>query len=367
MILRHLSRWPLRAALAVIGIAMAMGLLIGSSFSLDAMEHMIDISFNVIDRQDASVTFSAPRHGRALQSMARAPGVLHAEGFRSVAATLRNGHRQRRETIVGLSPDARLSRVVDTRLQAVTLPEHGLVLSDKLAELLDVTTGDSVEVSIAEGRRPTLELQVTRIAKTFLGTSAYMALPALNRVMREPGQLSGAHLLLDSRQVAALHRHLKSLPAVAGISLQEEAQAAFHDTLQESLGTFTFFNTFFAALIAIGVVYNSARVSLSERGRELASLRVLGLTRGEVSYILLGELALLTLLALPLGAALGYGLAAFLTHSFDTELFRIPLIVHSSTYGYAALVVVLAALVSGLIVRRRIDHLDLVAVLKTRE
>ena len=194
-----------------------------------------------------------------------------------------------------------------------------------------------------------------------------MNLRSLNRLLKEDVAISGAYLLIDDDQTEALYRALKNTPVVAGVGLQERAQQAFHDTLQESLGTFIFFNTLFAGLITVGVVYNSARISLSERGRELASLRVLGLTRGEVSYILLGELALLTLSALPLGALLGYGLAWLMVVSFDTELFRIPLIINTATYAYAALVVVVAALASGLLVRRRIDHLDLVAVLKTRE
>lgn len=367
MILRHLYRWPKRAAMTCIGIAMSMGLLIGSSFSMDAMLYMVDISFNVIDRQDVTVNFVEPRNLRALQDVLHAPGVMDAEPFRAIPAVLRNGTRSRREAIIGLSPDAELSRVVDTNLRPVALPRHGIVLSDKLAQLLDIEEGESLRVEVRTGRRPELDVTVSGIVKTYMGTSAYMDLENLNRMLREETAISGTYLLVDPDHTDALYTELKNTPVVSGVSLQEQAQNAFYETLQESLGTFVFFNTLFAGLIAVGVVYNSARISLSERGRELASLRVLGLTRGEVSYILLGELALLTLLALPLGALLGYGLAWTLVQSFDTELFRIPLVISPSTYGYAVLVVVLSAVGSGLLVRRRIDRLDLIAVLKTRE
>ncbi|SDZ80911.1 FtsX-like permease family protein [Microbulbifer marinus] len=367
MILRHLYRWPKRAAMTCIGIAMSMGLLIGSSFSMDAMLYMVDISFNVIDRQDVTVNFVEPRNLRAVQDVLHAPGVLAAEPFRAVPVVLRNGQRTRREAIIGLVPGADLGRLVDTDLQPVPLPRHGIVLSDKLAELLAIRAGEPLRVEIRTGRRPELDVTVAGIVKTFMGTQAYMDLRSLNRLLKEDIAISGTYLLVDPDLTDALYTELKGTPVVAGVSLQEQAQNAFYETLQESLGTFVFFNTLFAGLIAVGVVYNSARISLSERGRELASLRVLGLTRGEVSYILLGELALLTLAALPLGALLGYLLAWTLVQSFDTELFRIPLVVSSSTYGYAALVVVLAAVASGLLVRRRIDRLDLIAVLKTRE
>ncbi|QHQ40796.1 FtsX-like permease family protein [Microbulbifer hydrolyticus] len=367
MIIRHLYRWPRRAAMTTTGIGMAMGLLIGSSFSLDAMMYMVDISFNVIDRQDVTVNFVEPRNIRAIQDVLHAPGAMSAEPFRAIPAVLRNGTRTRREAIIGLQPDAELSRVVDTRLQPVVLPRSGIVLSDKLAELLDIHTGELLRLEIRTGRRPELDVPVSGIVKTYMGTAAYMDLAFMNRILREDTVISGSYLLVDPAHTDAFYHALKNTPVVAGVSLQEQAQNAFYDTLQESLGTFVFFNTLFAGLIALGVVYNSARISLSERGRELASLRVLGLTRGEVSYILLGELALLTLLALPLGALLGYLLAWTLVQSFDTELFRIPLIINPSTYGYAALVVMLSALASGILVHRRIQQLDLIAVLKTRE
>ncbi|WP_227718208.1 ABC transporter permease [Microbulbifer sp. Q7] len=367
MILRHLYRWPKRAAMTCIGIAMSMGLLIGSSFSLDAMMVMVDVSFNVIDRQDVTVNFVEPRNIRAVEDVLHAPGALSAEPFRAIPAVLRNGPRNRREAVIGLTPDAELSRVVDTNLNPVPLPDFGIVLSDKLAELLDITTGETLRLEVRTGRRPEVDVVVSGIVKTYMGTSAYMDLAEMNRMMRDDAIISGTYLLIDPEQTDAFYRALKNTPVVAGVSLQEQAQDAFYETLQESLGTFVFFNTLFAGLIALGVVYNSARISLSERGRELASLRVLGLTRGEVSYILLGELALLTVCALPLGALLGYLLAWTLVQSFSTELFRIPLIISPSTYGYAALVVLLSALASSLLVHRRIQQLDLIAVLKTRE
>ena len=367
MILRHLYRWPRRAAMTTTGIAMSMGLLIGSSFSLDAMMVMVDISFNVIDRQDVTVSFVEPRNVRAIQDVLHAPGAMTAEPFRAIPAVLRNGPHSRREAVIGLIPQAELSRVVDTDLRPVQLPRYGIVLSDKLAELLNIQTGEFLRLEVRTGRRPEVDLQVSGIVKTYMGTAAYMDLGEMNRLLREDIAISGAYLLVDPDLTDAFYQALKNTPVVAGVSLQEQAQNAFYETLQESLGTFVFFNTLFAALIALGVVYNSARISLSERGRELASLRVLGLTRGEVSYILLGELALLTLLALPLGALLGYLLAWTLVQSFNTELFRIPLIISPSTYGYAALVVLLSAAASGVLVHRRIQRLDLIAVLKTRE
>ncbi len=367
MILRHIRRWPSRAALTVLGIGLAMGLMIGTSFSIDAMNYMIDVSFNRIDRQDMTVSFVEPRGPAALDAVTQLPGVMAAEPFRVVSARLVNGWLSRRDSIIGLLDGSDLSRTVDAGLRPVRLPAHGLVLSDKLAELLQLRVGEKLRVEVLDGKRPVREVEVSKVVTSFMGTPAYMRLDALNRLLGEGPRLNGAYLAVDESKMAALYRQLKNTPAVAGVSMQNAAQQAFDQAMDESLGTFTFFNALFAALICVGVVYNAARVSLSERARELASLRVLGFTRGEVSFILLGETGVLVAMALPLGALLGYALAATLAASLDTELFRIPLVIAPATFGFAALVVTGAAIASGLLVRRRIDRLDLVAVLKTRD
>ena len=258
-------------------------------------------------------------------------------------------------------------RLLDAERRPIEAPPEGLVLSTKLAELLDVGRGELVTVEVMEGRRPVRAVPVVGLVDEYFGTSAYMAMAVLPRLLGEGPTVSGAYLAVDAAHTEALYRRLKDAPAVASVQLRRDALDSFREVTSRNALVMTTINTIFAGLIAVGVVYNTARIALAERGRELASLRVLGFTRGEVSYILLGELALLTLLALPLGCAIGYGLAALIASLFDSEVYRIPLVVEPATYGYAVLVVVAAAALSALAVRRRIDRLDLVAVLKTRE
>lgn len=367
MILRHILRWPGRALMTSLGIALSMALLIGSSFSLDAIRHMVDVSFNLVDREDIRISFAEKRPLSILHDVQRLPGVLLAEGFSAVPVTLRNGPIHRNEAILGYDRNPQLSRVIDSQYRPVEIPAEGLLLTRSLAERLQVGRGDIVEMQLREGRRNTYFVHVAAIVESYMGTGAYMNRLALDRLTGETHQLSGANLSIDSSQQDALYAALKATPVVAGIALLNEAQHSFDQTMQESMGTMVFFNTLFAALIVIGVVYNSARVALSERGRELASLRVLGLSQREVSFILLGELWFLTIISLPLGALLGWLLAWGLTLSLDTELFRIPLIIENRTYAYGALIVCLATLGSGRLIRRRIRKLDLIAVLKTRE
>jgi putative ABC transport system permease protein len=241
------------------------------------------------------------------------------------------------------------------------------VLSRKLAELLAVSAGDTLRIEVLEGARPVRYIQINRLVDELVGLGAYMDITALNRVMREGPSISGAYLAVDDQRTGDLYTSLKNLPAVGGVSFRDALLTSFQEILDRSIVTATMINIVFACIIAFGVVYNGARIALSERGNELASLRVLGFTRREVSAILLGEQALLTLAAIPLGFGFGILLSWLLSLKLDTEFYRMPLLFTSGTFGLSLTVVVVTAAVSGALVARRLNELDLIAVLKTRE
>ena len=291
------------------------------------------------------------------------------EPFRAVPVRLRNGHRSRRVAILGLQPGGRrrLNRLLDDRGRDVPVPSDGVLLSAKLAEVLDVRPGGAVVAEVLEGERPVRPLPVVALIDDFAGINAYMDLRAANRLLREGDVISGADLSADPAATDALYATLKVMPRVAAVTVKAASLRSFEQTLAENMRMMRTFHLMFASIIAFGVVYNTARISLSERSRELASLRVLGFTRHEISAILLSELAVLTLLAIPLGLAAGYGMAYLVSLALNTETYRFPLVIRAATFGYAAVVTAAAALASGLVVRRRLDRLDLVAVLKSRD
>lgn len=367
MILRNIQRRPWRTLASVTGISFGAAMMVVGMFWLDAMDLMIDVHYGVAQRQDITVNFVEPASSRSLHEIERMPGVVYAETLRAVPVRLRYGHRSRMASITGLAAGSRLNRVVNTDFRPVVIPPEGLVLSSKMGQILGVKAGEKIIVEVLEGRRPKRKVIVVELVDEFLGTSAYMESSALHRMLREGRSLSGAFLQVDSAHADELYRRLKAVPFVAGVALKSAAVDSFYDTIGESLGIMIFFNVLFAGIIAFGVVYNAARISLSERSRELASLRVMGFTRGEISFILLGELALVTLVSLPLGMVIGYWLSALVVTAYDTELYRFPLVVSSRTYAWAALTVGTAALISGLVVKRKLNRLDLVEVLKTRE
>ncbi|HLW63693.1 MAG TPA: FtsX-like permease family protein [Gemmataceae bacterium] len=368
MILRQLERRPLKALLTTLGIALAVSVLVVGSFGLDAIEHVIDTQFYLAQRQDVTIVLVEPGPSAVIDEVRHLPGVHRCEGFRTLPARLRSAHHARRVAIQGLEADGQLNRLMDMKQQVVAIPPNGLILSAKLAAILEVGVGDSVTVEVLEAERPDRDVPVVGLVDDFSGLAAYMDIQAANRLMREGTIISGAFLTVDQDHVGQLYTTLKNTPRTASVTVKAATLRSFRQTIAENLLLMRTITIVFAAVIAIGVVYNSARISLSERSRELATLRVIGFTRGEVSLILLGELAILTLIAIPTGLALGRALAALVIRvAYDTELFRIPLVVTWFTYGFAAMVTLLAAVFSGGIAHRLLAQLDLVAVLKSKE
>ncbi|MEW6322822.1 MAG: ABC transporter permease [Acidobacteriota bacterium] len=367
MVLRSLERQPARAVLSIVGMACAGAVLIIGIGFLDSMDVLIRQQFFDAMRQDVTVALVEPRAAGVMAELGRLPGVLEVEPLRIVPARLRAGARHRTLAITGLPVGATLQRIVDRSGRAYEPSEHGLVISRMLGDVLQIAPGDLLEVEVLESWRPVRRLPVTRLVDDAAGLQAYLEIGALRRMMREGPTVSGATLAVDEAAVSVLYDRLKALPVVAGVGVREVALRNLQDTMAENMNLIIFMNVLFAGIIAFGVVYNSARVSLSERSRELASLRVLGFTRAEISMILLGELALLTLVSLPVGVALGWGLAQLLSTIFTNEVYRITFVFTGSTVAWTCLTVIGATLASGFVVRRRLDELDLVAVLKTRE
>lgn len=368
MILRHVGHKPIKSLVTILGIALACAILMTGRFQEDTVGFIMDVHYRLSQREDLALTFSEPTSRRALTELQNQPGVEYGEAFRVVPVRLQHAHRSYRTSLQGFEPGADIKRLVNKELQPVSLPTAGIVLNDYLGkQILQVQVGDLLTVEVLEGSQPVRQVPVVAMVQQYLGVGAYMSLTELNRLMREGSAISGAYLYIDEAQADAIYRRLKEMPRVIGSVLREQEIKNFHRIMDETMLFWTFVASLFAVIIAVGVVYNSARITLTERSRELASLRVLGYTRGEISYILLGELALLTLLAIPPGLWLGRGLCGYIAMTVQNDLYRVPLILEPHTYAFAALVVLSAALVSGLLVRRRLDRLNLIEVLKTKE
>ena len=367
MILRNLERRPWKAILTIVGMSLAVAILIVGFYFFDAIDYLVQVQFRTAQRDDVTISLSEPHGEQARDDVNHLVGVLHSEPFRIVPARLRFGHRTKRIGLQGLEPNAELRRVVGRNFDVARIPSEGILLTTKLAEILGAKTGDIVTVEVLEGARPVRQVSVAGTVDEMIGLAAYIDISALNRMMREGPSISGAYLSVDSEKLQALYSELKRTPAVAGVAVREAMLESFYKTIAESLRISTTTLNLFACLIAVGMVYNNARVALSERGHELASLRVLGFNQREIGFMLLGEQGFLALVSIPVGFLVGYGFCAVLTEAMQTELYRMPLVINASTYALAVLIVGLACLGTGALLYRRLSRMDLVAVLKTRE
>ncbi len=367
MVIRNLTRHPLRAAASICGIAAAVALLMVGLVMFDAMDRLITTQFWVAERQDAALAFVEPRSAEVRHELARLPGVIAVETQRLVPVRIRAGHRDRYLSMVGIRHDNRFQRIVDEHGHVVPPSPAGVLVSAALAERLGVGAGSTVDLEVLEGARRAHRVQVAGVVEDVLGLSIYMEMSALHRLMREGETVSAALLQVDPVLEDRLSEELRAMPGVAGVTFKRTVLRKFRETIAATMDMTIFINVVFAAIIAMGVVYNAARVALSERSHELASLRVLGYTRAEISLILLSEIAVLTLAALPLGWLFGYGLAVAIFQTVQSEVYRFPLYVSPAATAWASLGIIAASVGAGLIVRRRLDRLDLIAVLKVRE
>lgn len=368
MVARHLLRWPVRTGASILGVALAGSVLVGSLWSTGSIDRMVDIAFFRSDRQDAMITFAEERTMSALHAAARLPGVLAAEPFHAVSVRIGNGHVSRRVALMG-KPDggSDLSRVLGRDERPMSMPEDGLILSEALAAILGVRTGDQVEVALLGGDRRNFFTPVSGISLGYMGLGAATSFSALDRMTGQPGRISGVHLALDPARQDDFFAAAKKTPMTGFLSLLKVSLAKFRTTLAENILIMITVYTVLGAIIAVGVVYNFARIALSEQGRELASLRVLGFTRAEVARIVYAELAIIVLIAQPLGWLIGYGFARAMIAAFSSELYRIPLVIGRDVYAISSLIVIASAIGSGLLIRHRINRLDMIEVLKTRE
>lgn len=367
MALRNLSRRPWRAVLTAAALALATGILVVPNAFRDGIAHVLDFQWDSIQRQTAVVAFNEAGPPRALADVRQLPGVVHAEPFRSVPVELVAGLRTRRLAVQGLAAGAELQRVIDLRGRAFEPPPRGLVLSKVLGEVLGVAPGDEVTMRVLEGRRAEHRVRVAGFSEDFAGVAAHMELGSLNRLLGEGDRISGAHVRVAAGSWREFLRAVKETPAASRVVIKEAMRRSFRDTTAQSIGLIQTIYLVFATTVAFGIVYNSARISLSERQRELATLRVLGFGRGEVAGVLVAELVLLTLAALPLGLLLGSGFAKGILGAVNNETVRLPLVLTPSNYAFAALVVALATTLSLWFACRRLDRLDLAGALKARD
>jgi putative ABC transport system permease protein len=368
MVLRDVQRRPFRLLLSAASIALATAIVVAGSAPLDSISETLRLQYEVAHREDVTVTFDDARPWRAVRDLAAVPGVVRAEGERQVPVRLRAGARARTTVILGLPPSSDLHRLLDIRGAPLAI-EPGLSLSRPLGDSLGVKPGDAVDVEVLEAGRRKAHVPVASLIDDLVGLAGYMPEAELDRVLDEaPGASANVALLeVERHDLDAVAERLRVLPAVASVSRPDIDRGLLQAEVGDAYLVMQIVLALFASAIAVGVVYNNARIALELRSRDLATLRILGFMRGELAVVLLTEQALQVFLGLAPGIWLGRWMGASTLRSIDPDLIRIPFVLSPASQVAAVCVVAFAALVSSLVVRRRSDRLDLVGVLKARD
>ena len=367
MALRNLERKPWQAVFTALGLALATGIPIVPGAMRDAINYLLEVQWDHAQQQDVTLALIEPGSASALSDMRHLPGVIDAEAFRSVPARLRFGHRTRRLAVTGVPREGALVRQLDENGAPLALPPDGLLVSAKLAEILGAKPGDRLILEVQEGRRPVCEATIRGLITDYAGIAAYMDVEALHRLMREGPTVSGGYLTVDRNRWTEFLDAVKESPRIAALGIKRAVRESFRKSTADMIGLVQGLYFSFSIVVAFGVVYNSARIALSERSLDLATLRVLGFTHREVAAVLIGELALLTLLSLPIGLGIGSLLARGIVGMASTESVRLPLVLTARTYATAVLIVLASATFSFAVVSRRLHQLDLLGVLKARD
>jgi len=364
---RNIERRPAQAFFTVAGLALATGILVVPNCFRDGVNEVMDFQWDTVQRQDLGLGLVEPGSAKIQYLFGHLPGVRLIEPVRTAIVRLSYGGKSRTLLLQGLSADAIQNRVVDASTRQIQLPSEGLVVSAKLAEVLHARFGDALQVEALEGKRLVNTVRLVALSEDFTGVAAYMDLVALNRLLGEGDVITGASFTIDHAHWPEFMRALKAIPRVSWVAVKESMRENFRETTASSIGLIQKIYLGFAMVVAFGVVYNNARISLAERGRELATLRVIGFSQREVGGVLVTELVILAVMAVPLGLLVGTGFAMGILHMVDTETVRVPLVLTPSNYAFAVLVVTVGSTLSALVVLRQLRHLDLVGVLKAPE
>lgn len=367
MVLREVARRPMRTLLGTIGVAASVGILVLGQFFSDAMAFLVDTYMQIAQRETMAVAFTTPVDVSAIHALHAIDGVRDVQWHHLISARVRSGHRERVVMLLGDPERHTLRPLLDDRGNEQTLRPNDVLFTETLAQVLHVKPGDVVDIEPLQGERTVKHVTMTGTLPELLGLWVHMPAATMHRLLGVSPTASEALLRVDRDKIESVQKTITDMPGVASVLRKELVINEFRKQSSESMGTFTAVLTLFAIVISVGVVYNNARVALSLRARELASLRVLGFTRSEIASILTGELAIQVCLGIPIGLVFGKQLARLMLAAGDPEAFRLPAMVSHHTYSFAALVTVCAAVGSAYLVRRKLNHLDLIEVLKTRE
>jgi putative ABC transport system permease protein len=365
--LRSLARNPGRTATGVIACTLAGAIIMTGLIMRDSVWFMVDFQFDYVAHSDVDVGLRDERSLEALAEAQALPGVDYAEPVLGLVCDVRHGTQARRMSVTGLWPGRRLLTPMREDLRAIAIPEDGVVLSRKLAEILGAGVGDRLELRPVRGRRETVAVPVRSVVDSFLGLDCYADLRYLSGLVGEYEAMNSVQMLVDPSRRNELYAALKQLPNIQSVSVRANARANIQDTLVRSLNFSLSILIGFAGVIALGSMLNAALIEIADRTRDIATFRVLGYDAGAIAGIFLRQAGILLVVGLVLAMPVAYVLVHLLALAYNTELFRLPVLIRPGTVLMSCAVMAVFAAVSQFVVYRQVRGLDWLEGIKIKE
>ncbi len=368
MIMRAVFRNPFRSGVTIFAGMISTAMILATVTMTDALDYLMEYQFDKMNHHDISVSLRDAEGDDIMTEITRLPGTAYAEQQLAVPCDLRRGGVSKRTAVTGLTQAHRLTTPLDKDGKPIRIPEQGLLLTKKLAEILDVQPGDTLHLRPLIGERREIEAPVVATYQTYMGLSAYADIGYLSRLL---GEESAANTMLLRQQPGSdmepFYAAIAKRPAVVGFAERERALNQVEEEFGQMMNVSLFIMVFIAGCVAFGSVFNSALVSLSERQREVGTLRVLGYTPLHVAEIFSGESFMLNFIGIVFGMGLGVALAYGLSVAYNTELYRFPTVVYPQRVVEAALIMAFFITAAQLVILRMIRKLDWLEVLKVKE
>ncbi len=364
---RNTFRNRARTLFSAGGVAVAMMILVVGRTTNDFVDFIIEHHFGKVELADVRVEFVNERPESAAYDVRHVDGVRRVEGIYQIGADLRKAWRTKFVAILGLPRENRLYRVLDRSGARTRVPPQGLIVPRMLADRLDLRPGDTVGLDPFVEDLDERDAVVRGVVDEYMGMNVYADRKHLARLLGKGPMLTGAMATVERRRLKQVMDSLDDLPGVRAVTATGQTLESFMESVEELIGVAVLVQTIAGAVIAFAVIYNASSVSIAEQERDLACMHSLGYSRRQVADIATHEVMPLGLIGVILGVPLAILVSHIIADAFETDLYRLPMVVRPVTYLTCAVLVLCFLFISRWLVRRRVYRIDIVRRLKTRE
>ncbi len=362
---RNMWRNKKRTIFTVSAISMTVGLMISILMMLDSVDYLFEMAFGDALSYDYKVAFTTDVHQDIVNDLSEFEEITYVEPIAEYPFRLKNGWREKNTMIMGIERNSRVYHLSGLNGGRIDVPREGILLTEGLAESLGVKRGDMLTIEALN--KPGIERQVTvkGLVEEYMGGSGFMELDVLNGVLQEGSTINNA--LINLRYNSGnFVRDIEGMAYVQSVREPDDMVKQYNEYMGLMYAYIGVIITL-SCIMGFAIIYNTTTISIMERKRELASLRIMGFTNKKVSELIFNENTAVSVMGLIVGMPLGRFMGVQMLNYVPEDMMSLPLVIFPKTYVLAAVTVALFVILAQMANMRRISRMDLVEVMKSRE